>query len=107
MRKKPTFYPNLYIGESISTKNLDKLKRNLIKKPLFANVYVITISKNPYNQLEIYDAKQLAQRYYRKYPPYIVGIAGDYEEALLLVQQIVQECLQDRSDCSLKEYLLC
>ena len=86
---------------------MDKLKTKLIKRPLLANVYIITIAANPNNQLEIYEARQLAQRYYVKYPPHIVGIAGDYEEAVMLVEKIVKECLDSRNDCALKEYLLC
>lgn len=107
MERKLTFYPKLYIGESINRKKLDKLKNKLIKKPLLAKVYIITIAANPDNQLDIFEAKQLIWRYYVKNPPYVVGIAGNYDEALLLVEQIVKECLSNRNDCSLKEYLLC
>lgn len=107
MESKLTFYSNLYIGESINIKKLDKLKSKLQKKPLFANVYVITIAANPHNQLEIYEAKQLAWPYYIKHPPYVVGIAGDYGEAVSLVERIAKECMDARKDCALKEYLLC
>ena len=42
MAGKLTFAPNLYLGESIASEKLDKLKKRLEKKPLLANVYLIT-----------------------------------------------------------------
>lgn len=101
------FHRNLYLGESINEKKLDKIKKKLENKPLFSGVFVITISGNPSDQLDIYDARQLARKYYEKNPLYVVGIAGNYDEALKTVEQIVQECLKKRGDCALKEYLLC
>lgn len=107
MKEKLTFYPNLYIGESISADDLDKLKKKLLTRPMACSCYLITLSKNPHDQLEFYNASQLAQRYYREYPPYIIGIAANRLEAMNLVERIVQECLAKRGDCALKEYLLC
>lgn len=102
-----TYHPNLYVGESINEKKLDKLKKKLETKPLLSGLFLITLSRNPSDQLEIYEARQLAQSYYKKNPPYVIGLAGDYGEAVLMVKQIVEECLQSRGDCSLKEYLQC
>ena len=107
MIRRLHFSPKLYLGESMDTVKLDKLKKRLSKKPLLVNAYVITIASNPENQLEIYDAKQLAQSYYLKYPPHIVGLASNYREALEVLERIVQECLKERGDCGLKEFLLC
>ena len=53
MAGKLTFAPNLYLGESIASEKLDKLKKRLEKKPLLANVYLITPAKNPADQLDI------------------------------------------------------
>ena len=58
MAGKLTFAPNLYLGESIASEKLDKLKKRLEKKPLLANVYLITPAKNPADQLDIFDARQ-------------------------------------------------
>lgn len=107
MVRKLQFSVNLYLGESINPDKVDKIKKRLENKPLLSNVYVITLARNSRDQLEIYDAKQLAQSYYTKYPPYIVGIASDYEESVTLLERIVRECLQARGDCCLKEFLLC
>lgn len=102
-----TYHPKLYLGESIPEGKLDKIKRKLEEGSLFSGVYLLTLSRNPSDLLEIYEAKQLTWKYYRTHPPYVVGIAGSHEEAVALVVRIVEECLQERGDCCLKEYLLC
>ena len=73
------YHPNLYLGESIRKKKLDR----------------------------IYEAKQLCQQYYNKYPPHVIGIAGSREEALQMIEQMAKECFRARGDCALKEYLRC
>ncbi len=107
MKKKVDFSPKLYLGDSMNEKDLDKLKKNIVKKPLLTKVYLITISSNPVDQLDIIETKWLVQRYYYKNPLFVVGIASDYQESLVLLERIVLECLGSRGDCSLKEYLLC
>lgn len=107
MAVKLNYHPDLYLGESIDRKKLDKIKKKLEDKPLLSGVFLIAISRNPSDQLEIYNAGQLVQRYYAKNPPYVVGIAGNHSEAVAMVEQMVQECLEKRGDCALKEYLLC
>ncbi len=107
MGRMLTFYPKLYLGEGIKGTKLDKIIRRLEAKPLLANVYVITFAQNPSDQLEFFDARQLAQGYYDNLPLQVIGIAKDYTDALEVVERIVQECVNSRGDCKLKEYLVC
>lgn len=107
MHSDIVFSTNLYLGESIHPDKVEKIKKKLVNRPLFSGVFVIALSKNYSDQLEFYDAKQLHQRYYRNNPPYIIGIAKDKDEAISIIQQIVEECLKARGDCALKEYLQC
>ena len=107
MAGKLTYASNLYLGESIASEKLDKLKRRLEKKPLLANVYLITPAKNPADQLDIFDARQLVQPHYRDEEFLVLGIVSGYEEALQMIEQITRECLEARGDCNLREYLLC
>ncbi|MCQ2754689.1 MAG: hypothetical protein MJ231_06545 [bacterium] len=107
MKKELSFYPSLYIGKSIKPKKVDKIKRKLAKKPLLCSQFLITIASNPKDQLDIFSARQLVQSYYDKYPPYIIGIAADYDEAVEIVELIVKECYLNRGDYSLREFLLC
>lgn len=107
MAAKLNYRQDLYLGESIREEKLDKIKKRLENKPMLSGVFLITLSKNPSDQLEIYNAKQLVQKYYVQNPPYVVGIAGNYDEAVGMVEQMVRECMEKRGDCALKEYLLC
>lgn len=102
-----TYHSKLCLGDSINAKKLDKIKKKLENKPLLSGVVLITLSRNASDQLDIFEARQLAQSYYRKYPPCVVGIAGDRGEAVEMVEQLVKECIKTRGDCSLKEYLSC
>ena len=99
------YHPKLYLGDSIDGKKLDKLKKKLENRPLTTNCFVIALSRNQEDQLDILSAKLFVQRYYRKNPPFVVGIAGNREEAFLLVEKLARECMAVRGDCALKEYL--
>ncbi len=97
------FYKNLYIGSTI--KDAKKVKRKLIMNAGQLGIYVITLCKGR-DQLEIYNSAYLQQKYYRKYPPYIIGIANGYDEAVEIVQQIAMEAYECNGNCDLKKYIL-
>lgn len=107
MAGKLKFAQNLYLGEGIALEKLDKLKKRLNKKPLLANVYLITSARNPADQLDIFDARQLVQPHYKDEEFLVLGMASGYEDALQLIERITGECLKARGDCNLREYLLC
>lgn len=95
------FYSKLYVGESV--KNIRRTKWKLKHNAGQVRVYVITIADGN-DLLEIYHCAYLQQAYYKKHPPYIVGIAGGYEEALLLAQRIVEETAAKLGHYRIKNY---
>lgn len=95
------FYKYLYVGEQIKHVNLIKQK---LRVHAYTNVWLITLCAGT-DQLEIFKASLLKQRYFRKHAPVVVGIASDYDEAVALVEQIVNESLKRTGACDLKEYL--
>lgn len=101
------YRPGLYLGDGIKREKLDTIKKKLGKGAFPPGVFLVSLSRNAHDQLEIYDARQLRWRYYEKYPPYVVGLAGNWDEAVRLVAQIAAECQKARGDCALKEYLRC
>ena len=107
MSEKVIFREKLYLGESMNQTKLDKLKNIINEMPLFCSEYFLVLPANPNSQLEIFPARQLIQDYYSRNPIEVVGVAASYGEAVSLVEQIVTECLQERGDCALKEYLTC
>ncbi len=96
------FYKNLYIGETIKKPN--KVKWKLRSNVGQMNVYVIVLAKGK-DQLEIYHCAFLHQKYYRKHPPYIIGICGGYDEAVEMIIRIVQAALDETGNPDIKEYL--
>ena len=95
------FHYKLYMGRSMKWEKQDILKKKLRHDPASCGLFLITVSRNPSDQLEIIQTRQLAQRYYKKFPPYVAGIAAGYDEALEVVEELVKECLKARGDCAL------
>ncbi len=106
MSKKLTFSENMYLGESMKIQKLDKLKKKLVESPIVTKAFLITISTNIYDQLDIIESRYLTFPYYNEHPLHVVGLAGSNSEAIKLIEQIVQNCLDKRGDVNLKAFLL-
>lgn len=102
-----TYHHNLRLSDSIDARDLRRLKKQLTQKPLLSDVYLLLPARNSRDMLEFYHSRMLVRPYYQKEPVYVIGITRTYEEALTMIEQLVQECYQERGDCSLREYLLC
>ena len=101
------FASHIYVGDSIDRTNLDKIKNKIQTNPLFTDYYFIMPASNPDEQLDILNTRQLIQPFYQKVDFYVLGIARNYQEALSLIQQMTNDCLQARGDALLKEYVAC
>lgn len=97
------FYSNLYIGDSV--KNIRKVKWKLRHNAGQIKVYVITLAKGN-DLLEIYHCAFLQQAYYKKYPPFIVGVASGYDEAVLLTQKIIMDVSEKIGNYKIKDYFM-
>lgn len=102
--KKFSYHPRLYLSDDIDQKRLGQIKRRLRHSPLLADVYLIVPAQNQADQLEFWDARQLAQGYYKEKCFLVLGIADDWSGAVLLVEKMVQDCLKERGNCKLREY---
>lgn len=96
------FKKNLYIGQNIH--NPSKLQKKILNRSFFVNAYIITLALNA-DQLEIFEARILRQKYYHESPRTIVGVAADYQEALDLILKITQDAVKHGYEGRLKEYL--
>lgn len=103
---KLKFHYNLRLGKGIEYKELYQIKKDLIEQPILANVYIITIASNTNAQLDIYHSRFLIQKYYGESEPYVVGIARKKSDALEIIEQLMQECIEKRKDAELKTYIL-
>lgn len=103
---KIDFHYHLRLGEGLEYKDLMQMKKDLRENPIGANLFLITIASNKQEQLDIYDAKYLVQKFYSKNPPYVLGIAKNREDAITIVEQWMQECVKNRGDANLRAYIM-
>lgn len=98
------WYDNLYIGDSIAHK-ADRIRWRVEHRRIIKPIYLITFPSNPDNLLDIIPARDLWLPGYPRQNLRIIGMAGDYDEALSLVQQIVEETLQETDTTDIRSYL--
>lgn len=102
---KIVYGAKFYLGESIAPKKLDKIKRKLEKRAALTDYYLVTEAGNERDLLDIYCSKYLGQKYYETHIPCVFAIAADKGEAIALVEQMVKDCLAERGDLKIREYL--
>lgn len=98
------WYKNLYIGHNAKKKS-KKLIHKINQGAGVIDVYVITLAMNPVNSLEIFSANLLMQRAFRRNCPMIIGLAKGYDEAVEIVQQIVNEVYQKTNTAEIRAWL--
>jgi mannitol/fructose-specific phosphotransferase system IIA component len=67
-------------------------------------VYVVACNSDT-KQLEFYHSILLQQWYYKEHAPYIIGIAGNEDEAVELIRQISEEAVSKTGKADLVSYL--
>lgn len=97
------FYHKLYVGDKV--KNLLLIKNKLRMGIGTIKVYIISLS-NGTDQLDIFHAGLLKQKYLRSHTCYIIGIASSYQEAIQMVVDITKEVVQETGTADIKSYLL-
>lgn len=69
------------------------------------DVYILALPNNN-NQLEIVHARELKQTYYKLFPPFVVGFAKNYEEAVSLVCAILSDCYDKTGSYDIKQFIV-
>lgn len=98
------FYKKLYISPS-----LQKKKRQIVWRLKMGKVmpflYVITLSEQN-DLMDIYQSTLLKQSYYRKHPPYVIGIADSHGAAVELVQHILMDIYDKTGNYDIRTFCL-
>lgn len=97
------WYDHYYVGEQVRDESAVREKLDAGK--LVPGIYLVTFSDNPHNILEILPAVTLFQETAARLCPEIVGIAKGMDEAMELVQMIVQTVYEETGDVLVEEYL--
>lgn len=85
-----------------------KIKKKIVwkigHKAGMLNIYLITLPQSGHNQLEIINSSEFLQKHYNKVTTYVVGIAVGYEEALGLVERMVNDIMIKKQEKNIREY---
>lgn len=98
------FMGNLYVGASISAKEYEIVNK-VHNKQVVPNLYLITMSSNTDNMLELIPEWEVLQKGYPKDVLKVVGIALGKKEAMSLVQNIILESIAGTGCVDVRGYL--
>lgn len=104
MKPKIVFCKNLYVSKSLENKSWF-IKWKLRHFAGFLRLYLLVVSDNPNEQLEIMHASLLRQSYYKEHPTVVVGFSKTRREAFELVTQITQKVYSIWNNAELKKYI--
>ncbi len=94
-----------YFGPKAQEKS-KKILRKLRHKRYMPGVYILVLSENEHNLLDVYKATNLALPGYSVNSMNIIGIALGKSEAYELVRVIVDEVYQMSGNCDIKKYFM-
>lgn len=97
------FHNKLYVDDEIS-KQKKKIMRKLQHNKETFGVYVITLSMNPEDELDIYPSYVLRQKEYINKDINVVGIAGDRERAMELLVKMTDDCFNEMGTISFRRF---
>jgi len=100
-----TYSNKLFVSSSIKERKIPAIKLGINQGRGRLKLYLITLSNNDSDQLDIIHNSMLKQRLYRKLDLRIVGFANSYDEATQLVLDILNETISNTGTCNIKEYL--
>lgn len=94
---------NYYTGDGVN--NPRKIQSKINAGKLVPGIYLLTLSANPGNLLEIIPAAMLVQKSAYALCPAIMGMAKGKDEAIDLAVEILQEVYQATGAFKVEEYL--
>ena len=93
-----------YLLTGPGVRNRSKIRHKLDHGRIVPGIFLITLSENPSNLLEILPALTLIQESAALMCPEIIGIAKGKEEDMDMVTEIIQEIYSKTGGFNIKEY---
>ena len=84
----------------------EKIQKKIENDEWQLEKYLIVLTDNPRNHLEIFQSVLLIQKAIQKETVFVVGIASGYEEALELVEKIAREVYDETKGTDIRNYIL-
>ena len=88
-----------------SVKNPEKIKKKLNDGKLVPGIYLLTLSENPSNLMDIIPAAMLIQKSFYGICPKIIGMAKGKDEALEMVRGLIDEMYTETGTFATAEYV--
>ena len=87
------WYKELYMDEEVS-RHPKRCKKAVESRKLRKNnYYALMLANNPDNLFEIVQTRELFFRRYEYLDLYVFGLASEYENALALLQEVVEQIM--------------
>jgi hypothetical protein len=99
------FYKYLYVQEQLEKKK-DKIINKLKQNKVLLSCYVVALSVNPKNQLDIYSSKYLFQPGFPTEDLFVVAIVKSHEDALEFVENLVKDVYNETKRTDIRSYIL-
>ena len=98
------WYDDLFVGQSISQRRKKRIIRKVKRRSILGAEYLLTLSANPEDLIDIIDTRVVRQRYYPTKDLVVIGLAGDQEEAMMLAGEIISGIYAVQGDFALREF---
>lgn len=99
------YYKNLYISDS-AEKSIGKIIVKLNERKFQNGIYLITLSSNVNEQLDIFNAVYTLQPDFPREDLFIIGITKSQDEAFEIVEQITAEVYEQTGAVDIRKYIL-
>lgn len=98
------WYDDLFVGRSIRPRRKSRIIRKVKRRSMLCSGYLLTLAANPDNLIDIISVQVVRQRYYPRKDLIVIGLAGNYEEALMLAGEIVSGIYAVQGDFGIREF---
>ena len=98
------YYKHLYLSEGLEKKK-DKIIQKIEAGKILPGIFLVTLAPDEKNQLEIHRYILLLQPVFHREELFVVGISKDYEGALELVEEIMQEVYNKTKSVDIRSYI--
>ena len=94
---------NFLTGETV--KKPEKIKKKLDAGKFVYGIYLLTLSDNPDNLMDIIPAAMFLQKSFYGICPTIIGMANGKDEALEMVRSLIENVYTETGTFQVAEYL--
>ena len=99
------YYCDLYLSKSLIKKQKEII-RKLEAKKFLINKFLIVLSDNEDEYLEIYNWTVLTQPLFNPNEMFVIGIADSYGDALQYITKLTQTVYEETKDGNVKDYII-